>query len=77
MFVCMSVCIHACMFVRVVAVTAVVPARKGVSLPIVGITGCALESDTRSFRDAGLNELLVKPVPREDVLRILRLYHLI
>jgi len=34
----------------------------GVRIPIVGVTGNALEEDIRAFYDAGANQVLTKPV---------------
>ena len=43
-------------------------------IPIVALTGNALDEDQRKFIQAGANEVLTKPVRRENIEDILRHY---
>ena len=47
---------------------------RGFSLPIVGVTGNALEEDINNFCLAGANEVLTKPISIAKVERLLKQY---
>jgi len=47
---------------------------QGVPIPIVALTGNALDEDQRKFIQAGANEVLTKPVRRENIEDTLRHY---
>ena len=55
----------------------------GIALPVVGVTGNALEEDIRSFMNGGATEILVSPVALHSPDRaafsssLRRLFHLI
>lgn len=42
--------------------------RSGFSNPIIALTGCSSAADRRRCRDIGFNDLLVKPVERNELL---------
>jgi CheY-like chemotaxis protein len=44
----------------------------GVTIPIVGVTGNALEEDLQAFREAGANQVLTKPIAVTQLERLLR-----
>jgi len=46
----------------------------GVRIPLVAVTGNALDEDVRAFRQAGADEVLTKPVDRKKLQRVLDAY---
>lgn len=43
----------------------------GVTLPIIGVTGCAMDDEQKSFFDAGISDLLLKPFTKDGLLALL------
>jgi len=43
-----------------------------VRIPIVGLTGCALDSERQEFFEAGVNNVLTKPISLPDLEKELR-----
>ncbi len=49
----------------------------GISIPIVGLTGNALDSDRNQFLAAGIDEFFTKPISRHQLVRLLETHCLI
>ncbi|KAJ7521103.1 hypothetical protein O6H91_19G038000 [Diphasiastrum complanatum] len=49
----------------------------GIKVPIVGLTGNALESDRNQFLAAGVDDFFTKPLSRHQLVKLLEAYGLI
>jgi len=43
--------------------------RRGISIPVIAVTGNSLSEDIQKCHDAGFSDVLVKPVSKQDILQ--------